>query len=114
MRTPPGSPSASAGRPSRSTIVGAIELVIRLPGSTESAWPGCGSNRAIVLLSSMPVPGAIAREPNRLLMVWVAATTLPSASATVRCVVWTEPADATPAPWACALPMSICARRVVA
>ena len=46
---------------------------------------------AIVLFSSMPVSGTIAREPNRLLIVCVAATTLPSPSATVMCVVCAEP-----------------------
>src|SRR5882672_9226842 len=74
MRAPPGRPSAMAGRPSRSTSVGAMELVMRVPGATESVWPGCGSKRNIVLFSSTPVPGAIAREPNRLLIVCVDGT----------------------------------------
>ena len=114
MRAPPGRPSASAGRPSRSTIVGAIELVMRLPGATDSAWPGCGSKSAIVLFSSMPVPGTIAVEPNRLLIVCVAATTLPSPSATVTCVVCGEPPARRrrPARRPCAMSMS--ARRAAA
>ena len=37
--------------------MGAIELVIRLPGSIDSGVPGCGSKMAIVLFSSMPVSG---------------------------------------------------------
>ena len=96
MRTPPGRPSAHAGLPSRSTIVGAMLLVTRLPGAMEAGVPGCGSKSAMVLFSSTPVPGTVAFDPNRLLMVWVIATTLPSASAVVTCVVWAEPA-ATPA-----------------
>ena len=62
----------------------------------------------------MPVSGTIAREPNRLLIVWVAATTLPSPSATVRCVVCAEPAGPTPEPNVPALPMSMSARRAAA
>ena len=113
MRTPPGRPSASTGRPSRSTMVGAMELVMRLPGATESVWFGCGSKRAIVLFRSMPVPGTIAFAPKRLLIVCVAPTTLPSASATVTWVVWGAPAP-TPAVCAPALPMSIAPRRAAA
>ena len=70
----------------------------------------------MVLFSSMPVPGTVAFDPNRLLMVWVIATTLPSASAVVTCVVWAEPA-ATPravAPYSPARSGRICARRVAA
>ena len=43
--------------------------------------------------SRLPVPGTVAFDPNRLLMVWVIATTLPSASAVVRCVVWAVAKD---------------------
>src|SRR5262245_13608741 len=60
---PPGSPSARTGRPSRDTIVGAIELVMRFPDATDRACPGCGSKRPIVLLSRRPVPGTVAFEP---------------------------------------------------
>ena len=72
----------------------------------------------MVLLSSMPVPGTVAFDPNRLLMVWVIATTLPSASAVVTCVVCAEPA-ATPAvtpiaPYSPARSGRICARRAAA
>ena len=94
MRTPPGSPNAQRGRPSRSTMVGAMLLVTRLPGATEAGCPGCGSKRAMVLFRSTPVPAAVALAPKRLLMVWVIATTLPSASAAVTWVVWAEPAAA--------------------
>ena len=43
IRSPPGRPSACSSRPSRRTIIGAIEVNTRLPGSIESARPGCGS-----------------------------------------------------------------------
>ncbi len=43
IRSPPGSPSAQTGLPSRSTITGDIDDVIRLPASTELARPGRGS-----------------------------------------------------------------------
>ena len=68
-------------------MVGAMLLVTRLPGSTDSAFPGCGSNICWVLFSSIPVPGTVTFEPHSSLIVWVAATTFPSASATVTCVV---------------------------
>jgi hypothetical protein len=95
MRTPPGRPSAHAGLPSRSTMVGAMLLVTRLPGAMEAGFPGCGSKSAMVLFKITPVPGTVAFDPNRLLRVWVIATTFPSESAVVTCVVWPEPA-ATP------------------
>ncbi|CFU10409.1 Uncharacterised protein [Bordetella pertussis] len=37
MALPPGEPSASTGLPARNTIMGAIELRGRLPGSTRLA-----------------------------------------------------------------------------
>ena len=45
---------------------------------------GCGSNMFWVLLSMIPVPGTIAPQPKRPLIVWVISTTLPSTSATAR------------------------------
>jgi hypothetical protein len=62
----------------------------------------------------MPVSGTIARAPKGLLMVWVAATALPSPSATVTWVVWGELAAVTQAPCARARVMSIPARRAAA
>ncbi len=90
-------------------------LVTRLPGATEAGVPGCGSKRAMVLFRRTPVPGTVAFDPNRLLMVWVIATTLPSASAVVTWVVWAEPA-ATPAtaPYSPARSSRIWARRAAA
>src|SRR5215475_8447264 len=94
---PPGSPSARTGRPSRDTIVGAIELVIRFPGAIDRACPGCGSNTPIVLLSRRPVPGTVAFDPKAASIVCVAATTLPSPSATGTCVVCGDVDTGTPA-----------------
>src|SRR5262245_51791275 len=94
---PPGSPTARTGRPSRDPIVGAIELVMRFLGATDRACPGWGSKRPIVLLSRRPVPGTVAFEPKVASIVCVAATTLPSPSATVTWVVCGDVDTGTPA-----------------
>src|SRR5258705_7799 len=63
MRTPPGRPSAQAGLPSRSTMVGAMLLVTRLPGAMEAGVPGSGSKSATGLLGRMPRPRTLALAP---------------------------------------------------
>ena len=57
------------------------------------------------------MPGTVAFDPKRLLIVWVAATTLPSPSATVTWVVWGAACRGTPAPYAVAFARSMSRRR---
>ena len=63
-----------------------------------------------VLLSMIPVPGTIAPQPKRPLIVWVISTTLPSTSATARSTGSTQAqpqpsdADEMPAPFHIAQP----------
>src|SRR5690554_1556290 len=83
---PPGAPTTSCTRPSRSRMVGAmVELRIRHglepPAGSESHW-----------LKSMPEsfrkkPETEAPDPHTELLVFVSATALPSPSTTERCVV---------------------------
>src|SRR5438132_13508504 len=84
---PPGEPNASTGRPPEKTIDGLMLLRGRLPGPGELARPGVGSKSVSSLLSRKPRPGTTMPLPPVCSMVKVAATTFPSASATVRCVV---------------------------
>ena len=85
---PPGEPTASSGLPSRSTIVGLIELRGRLPPSTRF---GCVSESKLKSVSSLfarnPKPGTTRPAPPVDSIVNVYATTLPQRSAVVRCVV---------------------------
>ena len=59
----------------------------RLPGPTEFAFPGSGSNQIMPLLSRMPVPGTTTREPHSDTAVFVSDTMLRCLSMTDRCVV---------------------------
>jgi hypothetical protein len=43
IRFPPGRPSAKRSLPFCSAIIGDIEVVTRLPGASDNAWPGRGS-----------------------------------------------------------------------
>ena len=73
IRGPPGLPSTSHSAPSRSTIVGAIDDIGRLPGAIALALPCTRPNRfgapgltvksSISLLSRNPVPGATTPAP---------------------------------------------------
>ncbi len=87
---PPGEPSASTGRPSRSTMVGVIEERGRLPGSTRLAigTPSCwlAKEKSVSSLFSRKPP-AISREPKPFSMVEVMESTLPAASTMTRWVV---------------------------
>ena len=79
MVLPPGVPRTATGRPSRSTMVGVIELSGRLPGAMALASPCTSPYRfgvpgllvksSISLLSTMPVPAAVTRAPNQSLSV---------------------------------------------
>ena len=60
-RIEPALPTTSLGRPPPTTIVGAIMLVRRRPGSVEPA--PTRSYSPSMLLSWMPVPGTITPEP---------------------------------------------------
>src|SRR5690348_16242595 len=75
----------SATRPSLLTMVGAIELAMRLPGSTE-LMPIC-EKAPIALPSRMPVPGITILDPNPADCVVVHETALPCASTTEKWVV---------------------------
>ena len=59
----------------------------RLPGPIEFGCPGCGSNHITPLFIRMPVAGSTVRLPIEESSVVVIATIVPSASATVMCVV---------------------------
>ena len=59
----------------------------RLPGATEFGCPGVGSNHITPLFIRMPVPGSTTRLPIEERSVVVSAIIVPSASATVMCVV---------------------------
>jgi len=95
---PPGEPVTSTSRPSRATIVGVIELSIRLSGAIRLAGvpmspvsvvePGRRLKSPISLLSRKPVPGTTRWLPNEASSVVVVATAIPSASTTEKCVVW--------------------------
>ena len=79
MREPPGEPSTRNTRPSRNTIVGAIDESGRLPGAMALAapctrpnmlgTPGLDVKSSISSFSRKPVPGAITPAPNSPLMV---------------------------------------------
>src|SRR4051812_37379847 len=84
---PPGEPTASTGVPSRWTIVGDMLERGRLPGAGELARPGVGSKSVSSLLSRNPRPGTTIALPPVCSIVNVYDTTMPCASATVRCVV---------------------------
>src|SRR5687767_5557991 len=85
---PPGEPVARNGSPLLVTIVGAIELRGRLP---PSARFGCVVESKLKSVSSLlsrnPQPGTTMPLPPVDSIVNVYDTTVPSASATVRCVV---------------------------
>ncbi len=93
MVAPPGDPSASSGRPSSSTIVGAIDERGRFPGpgrfgSWTAGLAGAKEKSVSSLLRMKPRPGTVMPLPPVDSMVRVYATTLPHLSAAVRCVVF--------------------------
>src|SRR4051794_1306126 len=96
---PPGEPTASTGRPLRSTIVGAIDERGRLCGAGEFALPVVKSKSVSSLLSKKPRPGTVIALPPVCSIVNVYSTTLPLASAIVMFVVFgpSVEADAVPA-----------------
>src|SRR3546814_20509085 len=59
----------------------------RLPGPSELAFPGSGSNHMTPLFSSRPVDGDTTRDPKDDSRVWVTAIMLPSPSTTEKWVV---------------------------
>ncbi len=89
---PPGEPTARSGSPSRSTIVGLIELRGRLPPSTRF---GCVSESKLKSVSSLfarkPNPGTTRPAPPVDSIVKVYETTFPALSEVVRWVVVSEP-----------------------
>ena len=88
MRRPPEAPSPNLAPSERATIVGHMLLKGRLPGAIEFGRPGRGSNHMMPLFHRMPVEGSMTLEPKIESNVCVSATTtLPCASATLKCVV---------------------------
>ena len=85
MRFEPAEPSASSGRPSRSTTVGAIMLGTRAPGSCWWKPSGFRSCSPSMLFRCSPVPGTTTPEHEPFEQVTVAQP--PSASITEMCVV---------------------------
>jgi hypothetical protein len=92
MRLPPGVPTTSTALPSRDTMVGVIELSMRLPGATALAVPPVRPNlfgapaftlkSSISLFSRNPAPVTTWPFPYAPFSVVVVATALPSASTT--------------------------------
>src|SRR3954447_16582574 len=103
---PPGVPTASTGRPLRSTIVGAIDERGRLRAAGEFALPGVKSKSVSSLLSRKPRPGTTIPLPPVCSIVNVYSTTLPLASAIVMFVVFgpSVDVDTVPAPVSGQLP----------
>src|SRR5215207_9184152 len=91
---PPGEPSARKGRPPLVTIVGAIELLGRLPPSTRF---GCVVESKLKsvnsLLSRNPKPGTTSPAPPVDSIVNVYETTVPDLSDVVRWVVVSPPSN---------------------
>src|SRR5208337_1673760 len=94
---PPGEPVTKLSWPSRTRIVGVMELRGRLPGpmALASDWirpkralgtPGCVVKSSISLLSKKPAE-EVTCEPYLSFSVVVQATALPAASTTEKCVV---------------------------
>jgi gamma-glutamyltranspeptidase/glutathione hydrolase len=71
-----------------------LEMEQDIPAAIREAV-AARSHRVVAVPAVAGGMNAVAFDPNRLLRVWVIATTVPSASAVVTCVVWAEPA-ATP------------------
>ena len=86
MRLEPAEPSASSGRPSRSTTVGAIMLGTRAPGGLRWKPSGFRSCSPSMLLRCIPVPGTTTPEHEPFEQVTVAQA--PSASITDTWVVF--------------------------
>src|SRR5687767_8574338 len=85
---PPGEPVARNGSPPSITIVGAIDERGRLPPSALFGWVSELKLKSVSsLLTRKPHPGTTMPFPPVDSIVNVYETTLPSASATVRCVV---------------------------
>ena len=83
----PGVPIDRRNAPSRKTWVGAMRVCIGAPPRSTAGLPGSTSAHMRRLLRSMPVPGTMTPEPNGLPSVCVTVTTVPSPSATAKCVV---------------------------
>ena len=112
IRKPPGAPTVRSGRSSLSkTRVLVTGHQVILPGPGQFGESGRGLKDIMLLLSRIPVPGTITREPNREPSVWSWETMLRSLSTTCRWVVcWakaglsiapggTAPGGAVPSPW---------------
>src|SRR3546814_13003861 len=80
LRTPPSSFAISP-------MKGQTFIRQRLPGPSELAFPGSGSNHMTPLFSSRPVDGDTTRDPKDDSRVWVTAIMLPSPSTTEKWVV---------------------------
>ena len=91
MRLPPGEPMTRTRRPSWSnTMVGAIELRGRLPGSTRLATgrPSRSGTKAKSVSSLLSMkPRTMSCAPNACSMLLVSATALPASSTTERWLV---------------------------
>ncbi len=75
MRAAPGVPTAAKGFFLLRTIVGAIVVLIRLPGARLfGPW---AEKLPISLLRMMPVPATMTLAPKKSEIVWVRATMLP-------------------------------------
>ena len=98
IRRPPEAPAAIAGRAPSRRITGSMFVSGRLPGAIELGWPGRGSNHITPLFISTPEPGSTTRLPIDDSRVVVIATTVPSASQALRCVVQVSAAAGSAAP----------------
>src|SRR5512132_4495564 len=85
MVSPPGDPRTSASLPLWVTMVGVIELAMRLPGA--SALGPMMEKAPMALARRTPVPGMTTLEPKAAEWVYVHETALPAASTTEKCVV---------------------------
>src|SRR4051812_45042240 len=85
MVSPPGDPSTRTSLPFCATMVGVMELAMRLPGAR--ALGPMIEKAPMALARRTPVPGTTTLEPKAADCVYVHETALPSASTTEKCVV---------------------------